>query len=59
MSESTYDLDALRRGIRAMERDVKTHEDVIAELRRRIAEYETHVAVAEAVEKAKRGVGPH
>lgn len=59
MSEPTYDLDMLRKGVRAMERDVKTHEDVVEELRRRIAEYERHIAVAEAIERAKRNGSPH
>ena len=57
MTEPVYDVDALRRGIQAMERDIRVHEEVIAELRSRIAEYEKHIAVAEAVARAKLEVG--
>ena len=52
--EPVYDLDALRRGRDAMMRDVRTHEEVIAELRGRIAEYEKHIAVTEALQRQER-----
>ena len=42
--EPTYDPEALRRGIVAMEADVDRHQDAIRELRKRIETYEFHLA---------------
>lgn len=46
MAEPTYDADALRRGITAMETDVDNHQAAIRELRKRIDEYHFHLREA-------------
>lgn len=55
METPAYDLEALRKGIRAMQHDIESNEAAIAELKSRIAEYEKHIAVAEALARRKDG----
>lgn len=55
MAEPVYDVETLRKHIRLMQRDIEANEAAIAELRRRIAEYEQCIAVADAVKRRDGG----
>jgi len=55
MADPGYDINALRRGVIAISGDIETYEKAITELKRRRAEYEKHIAVAEA----KKNGGPN
>ncbi len=52
-----YDIDTLRSGIRAMQADVSAHQAAVKELRRRIAEYEKHLAAAKKAARDDDGQG--
>jgi len=56
MVDVNYDIDALRRGIEAAERNIATFEDAIQREKNTINEYRGYITIINEKKKAQKGV---